>query len=144
MEDFMETPKVYESEYRFCRILWDNEPVRSTELVKLCREKLGWSKATTYTVIRRLSERGVLKSENAVVTSLISREELEIAEIDELMDKRFNGSLPAFVAAFTRQQNLSEKQMEEFRCSLYASAESERKADGRDNADNRGRQGRLK
>ena len=109
----METPKVYESEYRFCRILWDNEPVRSTELVKLCREKLGWSKATTYTVIRRLSERGVLKSENAVVTSLISREELEIAEIDELMDKRFNGSLPAFVAAFTRQQNLSEKQMEE-------------------------------
>ena len=113
MEDFMETPKVYESEYRFCRILWDNEPVRSTELVKLCREKLGWSKATTYTVIRRLSERGVLKSENAVVTSLISREELEIAEIDELMDKRFHGSLPAFVAAFTRQQNLSEKQVEE-------------------------------
>lgn len=109
----METPKVYESEYRFCSILWDNEPVRSTELVKLCREKLGWSKATTYTVIRRLSERGVLKNENAVVTSLISREELEIAEIDELMDKRFNGSLPAFVAAFTRQQNLSEKQMEE-------------------------------
>lgn len=113
MEDFMETPKVYESEYRFCRILWDNEPVRSTELVKLCREKLGWSKATTYTVIRRLSERGVVKNENAVVTSLISREELEIAEIDELMDKRFNGSLPTFVAAFTRQQNLSEKQMEE-------------------------------
>ena len=113
MEDFMETPKVYESEYRFCRILWDNEPVRSTELVKLCREKLGWSKATTYTVIRRLSERGVLKNENAVVTSLISKEELEIAEIDELMDKRFNGSLPAFVAAFMRQQNLSEKQMEE-------------------------------
>ena len=109
----METPKVYESEYRFCRILWDNEPVRSTELVKLCREKLGWSKATTYTVIRRLSERGVLKSENAVVTSLISREELEIAEIDELMDTRFHGSLPAIVAAFTRQQNLSEKQMEE-------------------------------
>ncbi|HIV80409.1 MAG TPA: BlaI/MecI/CopY family transcriptional regulator [Candidatus Avanaerovorax faecigallinarum] len=109
----METPKVYESEYRFCRILWDNEPVRSTELVKLCREKLGWSKATTYTVIRRLSERGVVKNENAVVTSLISREELEIAEIDELMDKRFNGSLPTFVAAFTRQQNLSEKQMEE-------------------------------
>ena len=113
MEDFMETPKVYESEYRFCRILWDNEPVKSTELVKLCREKLGWSKATTYTVIRRLSERGVLKNENAVVTSLISREELEIADIDELMDKRFNGSLPAFVAAFTRQQHLSEKQMEE-------------------------------
>ena len=113
MEDFMETPKVYESEYRFCRILWDNEPVKSTELVKLCREKLGWSKATTYTVIRRLSERGVLKNENAVVTSLISREELEIADIDELMDKRFNGSLPAFVAAFTRQQHLSEKQREE-------------------------------
>lgn len=110
---FMERPKVYESEYRFCRILWAHEPVKSTELVKLCRDELGWSKATTYTVIRRLSERGILKNKETIVTSLVSREEMEIAEIDELMEKRFNGSLPAFVAAFTRQQKLSEKQMEE-------------------------------
>lgn len=110
---FMERPKVYESEYRFCRILWAHEPVKSTELVKLCRDELGWSKATTYTVIRRLSERRILKNKETIVTSLVSREEMEIAEIDELMEKRFNGSLPAFVAAFTRQQKLSEKQMEE-------------------------------
>ena len=71
----MDTPKIFESEYRFCMILWENEPVGSTELVKLAKEQLGWSKATTYTVIRRLSERGVLRNENAVVTSLISKEE---------------------------------------------------------------------
>ena len=61
----METPKIFESEYRFCLVLWENEPVNSTKLAQLCKEKLGWSKATTYTVIRRLAERGVLKNENA-------------------------------------------------------------------------------
>ena len=109
----MEKPKIFESEYRFCMILWENEPVGSTELVKLAKEQLGWSKATTYTVIRRLSERGVLRNENAVVTSLISREEAQIAEIDELMEKRFGGSLPKFIAAFTKHQKLSDKQIEE-------------------------------
>lgn len=63
----METPKIFESEYRFCLILWEREPVNSGELVKLCKERLGWSKATTYTVIRRLSERGVVKNENTIV-----------------------------------------------------------------------------
>ena len=109
----MDTPKIFESEYRFCMILWENEPVNSTELVKLSKEQLGWSKATTYTVIRRLSERGVLKNENAVVTSLVSKEEAQIAEIDELMEKRFSNSLPQFIAAFTKHQKLSEKQIEE-------------------------------
>lgn len=109
----METPKVFESEYRFCEILWDNEPVNSTELVKLCKEKLDWSKATTYTVIRRLSERGVLKNENTIVTSLVSRENVQLSEIDELLEKRFNGSLPAFVAAFSKRQNLSDEKIAE-------------------------------
>ena len=103
----MPTPKIFESEYRFCQILWEREPVKSTELVKLCREKLGWSKATTYTVIKRLSERGVVKSEGAVVTSLVSREEAENARIDELVEDTFGGSLPAFVAAFSRHKKLS-------------------------------------
>lgn len=109
----MQTPKVFESEYRFCSILWENEPINSTELVKLCKSQLGWSKGTTYTVIRRLAERGVLKNENAVVTSLISREETQIAEIDELMEKRFDGSLPAFLAAFTKRQKLTDEQVTE-------------------------------
>ena len=109
----METPKIFESEYRFCMIVWENEPVNSTELVKLAKENLGWSKATTYTVIRRLSERGVLKNENAVVTSLVSQQDAQLSEMNELMEKRFSNSLPAFLAAFTKQQNLSEKQIEE-------------------------------
>ena len=66
----MDTPKIFESEYRFCLILWEHEPVNSTKLVQLAKEHLGWSKATTYTVIRRLSERGVVKNENAVTTQL--------------------------------------------------------------------------
>lgn len=109
----METPKIFESEYRFCMIVWENEPINSTELVKKAKEILGWSKATTYTVIRRLSERGVLKNENAMVYSLITKEEAQLAEMNELMEKRFGNSLPAFLAAFTKQQNLSEKQIDE-------------------------------
>ena len=104
----METPKIFESEYRFCLILWEHEPVNSTELVRLCRDRLGWSKATTYTVIRRLAERGVVKNESAVVTSLVSKEEAQTAEIDELVERTFQGSLPAFVAAFARREKLSE------------------------------------
>lgn len=109
----METPKIYESEYRFCLILWKHEPVKSTELVKLCEEELGWKKATTYTVIKRLSERGVVKSENAVVTSLISKEEAQKAEIDELVERTFEGSLPAFIAAFSKSKKLSKDEIDE-------------------------------
>ena len=74
----MSVPKIFESEYRFCLILWEREPVKSTELVRLCKERLGWSKATTYTVIKRLADRGVLVSEDAVVRSLVSREPLVV------------------------------------------------------------------
>lgn len=106
----MQTPKVFESEYRFCQILWEQEPVNSTQLVKLCRERLGWSKGTTYTVIRRLAQRGVLKNENATVTSLVSKEEVQMAEIDELVEKTFDGSLPQFIAAFTKHRKLTEEE----------------------------------
>lgn len=108
----METPKIFESEYRFCLILWENEPIKSSELVNLCREQLGWKPTTTYTVIKRLSERGVLKNENTVVTSLISKDEAQAAEINEMVEKTFEGSLPAFIAAFTRHQKLSEKEID--------------------------------
>lgn len=111
----MATPKVFESEYRFCLILWKNEPINSTELVKLCKEQLGWSKATTYTVIKRLSERGIVKNENATVTSLVTKAEVQGAEIDELVEKTFEGSLPAFIAAFTKRKKMSAKELEEIR-----------------------------
>lgn len=109
----METPKIFESEYRFCLILWEKEPVRSGDLVALCREQLGWKPTTTYTVIKRLSERGVLKNENSIVTSRISKEQAQSAEIDELVDKKFEGSFPAFLAAFVRRRRLSEQEIGE-------------------------------
>lgn len=109
----METPKVFESEYRFCLILWEHEPVRSSELVALCREQLGWKPTTTYTVIKRLSERGVLVNENSVVRSLVSKDEVQAAEIDELVEKKFGGSLPAFIAAFTRHRRLSGAELDD-------------------------------
>ena len=111
----METPKVFESEYRFCLILWENEPINSTKLAKLCNEKLGWSRTTTYTVIRRLSDRGVVKNENAVVTSLVSKDQVQAAEIDELVEKTFQGSIPAFIAAFTKRKKLPGEEVEEIR-----------------------------
>ncbi len=111
----MPIPKIFESEYRFCLILWEHEPIKSTELAKLCKEKLDWSKTTTYTVIKRLSERGVVKNENTIVTSLVSKEEAQRAEIDELVEKRFEGSLPAFIAAFAKDKALSEDEVAEIR-----------------------------
>lgn len=109
----METPKVFESEYRFCLILWENEPIKSSELVNLCKEQLGWKPTTTYTVIKRLSERGVLKNENTIVSSLVSKDEVQASEINEMVEKTFEGSLPAFIAAFTKHQKISEKEIDE-------------------------------
>ena len=107
----MDIPKVFESEYRFCLILWENEPVNSTRLVALCKDQLGWSKATTYTVIRRLSERGILKNENAIVTSLVSKEQVQESELKELVDRTFEGSIPSFIAAFSRSKRLTDQEV---------------------------------
>ena len=111
----MSTPKVFESEYRFCLILWEHEPVKSSELVRLCSEQLGWKKSTTFTTIKRLSERGVLKNQDSVVTSLVTKDEIQAAEIDELMEKKFGGSLPAFIAAFTKRRRASKEEIAQIR-----------------------------
>ena len=111
----MEIPKIFESEYRFCLILWEHEPVNSTKLVELCKNQLDWSKATTYTVIRRLSERGVLKNENATVTSLISKEQAQESRLEEMMEETFEGSVPAFIAAFSRSKKLTKQEVEQLR-----------------------------
>ena len=108
----MDTPKVFESEYRFCLILWENEPIKSSKLVELCKEQLGWKPTTTYTVIKRLSERGVLKKKNTIVTSLFSKDEVQAAELNEMVEKTFEGSLPAFIAAFTKHQKISDKEID--------------------------------
>lgn len=109
----MSVPKIFDSEYRFCLILWEHEPINSTKLTQLCYEQLNWSKATTYTVIRRLSQRGILKNENTIVSSLVSKEEVQRDQLVELMDKTFEGSLPAFIAAFSNYRHLSEKESKE-------------------------------
>ena len=108
----MDTPKVFESEYRFCLILWEHEPIKSSELVKLCKEQLGWKPTTTYTVIKRLSERGVVQNDHTVVTSLMSKDQVQAAEIQEMVDKTFEGSLPAFIAAFTKHQKISDAELD--------------------------------
>jgi predicted transcriptional regulator len=109
----MDTPKIHESEYRFCLILWEREPVTAVELVKLCQDQLGWKRTTTYTVIKRLGERGVLQNDNGTITSLVSKDAAQAREIDELVEEKFQGSLPAFIAAFTRRQDISDKELDE-------------------------------
>lgn len=111
----MSAPKIFESEYRFCLILWDNEPIGSGRLVQLAREGLGWSKATTYTVIRRLAERGVLKNENTIVTSLISKEEAQKSRLEELVEETFQGSMPAFIAAFSKSKKMTRQEVDQLK-----------------------------
>lgn len=106
-----EVPKIHEGEYRFCLILWKHEPIQSAQLAQLCKEQLGWSRTTTYTVIRRLTDRGVVQSENAIVSSVVKKEEVQLKEMNELVEKTFEGSLPAFIAAFARRQKLSEEEV---------------------------------
>ncbi len=109
----MDFPKIYESEYRFCLIMWEHEPVTAVELAKLCLAQLGWKRTTTYTVIKRLEERGVLQRDQGIITSLVSKDEAQAWEIEELVEKKFEGSLPAFVAAFTKRRDMSEKDLDE-------------------------------
>ena len=109
----MRIPKIHEGEYRFCLIMWEHQPIKAVDLAKLCQEKLAWKRTTTYTIIKRLGERGILKLENGVVTALISKEEAEAAEIETLVESKFGGSLPAFVAAFTKHQDMSEQDLDE-------------------------------
>ena len=109
------TPKIFESEYRFCLILWEYEPISASKLAALCKERLEWSRTTTYTVIKRLVERGVLSNVNSEIKSLVSKDEVQLSELDEILEKRFEGSLPAFIAAFAKQQKLSESDVEEIK-----------------------------
>ena len=119
----MNIPEIFESEYRFCLILWEREPVSSGELVKLCAEQLDWKKSTTFTVIRRLQERGVLKNENSVVTSLVSREQVQIKESRDFIDRAFQGSLPSFIAAFASGRAITREEAEEIKALIDAHTE---------------------
>ncbi len=102
-------------ESRFADIIWQNEPLSSGELVKICEKELNWKKPTTYTVLRKLCERGIFKNEGSTVSSVISREEFYAVQSEKFVEETFDGSLPAFIAAFTKRKNLSQKEIDEIR-----------------------------
>lgn len=111
----MKQVKLCESDYRFMCVVWNNEPLQSGELVKKCLSDLGWKKSTTYTMVKKLSEKGYLKNENSVVYSLISKEDVQSFESGYIVDNAFGGSLPSFIASFVRERNLSRKDIEEIK-----------------------------
>lgn len=100
-------------ETRFADLIWNNEPLSSRELVALCEKELNWKKSTTYTILRRLCERGIFKNKDGVVTSLITRTEFHSLQSEEFVEETFNGSFPQFLAAFTKRKKLSEQDIEE-------------------------------
>lgn len=102
-------------ESRFAEIIWENEPISSGELVKLCEKELTWKKSTTYTVLKKLCEKGIFQNERGIVTSLISKQELSSRQSERFVEENFKGSLPAFIAAFTKRKKLSQKDMDEIR-----------------------------
>ena len=105
--------KLCESDYRFMSVVWDSAPVSSGMLVRLCQERLGWKKSTTYTVLKKLADKGFLKNEDSTVTALIPREQVQIFESGYVVDKSFGGSLPAFIAAFTQGRRLTAQEADE-------------------------------
>jgi len=100
-------------ESRFAEIIWQREPISSTELVKLALQEFDWKKSTTYTVLRRLCERGIFQNQNGTVTSLISKQEFYAVQSEQFVDETFSGSLPAFLAAFTTRKKLSDSEIAE-------------------------------
>lgn len=102
-------------ESRFADIIWENEPLSSGELVKLCEKELTWKKSTTYTVLKKLCERGIFQNEKGIVTSLVSKQELNSRQSEQFVEENFKGSLPAFIAAFTKRKAISRKDLKEIR-----------------------------
>ena len=111
----MENKKLGAVERQFAEIIWQGEPMPSRELVRLCDEKLGWKKSTTYTVLKKLCERGIFQNNDGVVSSLISKNEFFSIQSERAVEKDFGGSLPAFIAAFTSRKRLTAEEIEDIR-----------------------------
>ncbi|MDE6924613.1 MAG: BlaI/MecI/CopY family transcriptional regulator [Acetatifactor sp.] len=107
--------KIYEGEYRFLNILWENEPIASPKLVQLCNERLGWKKSTTYTVIKKLIDKGIVQNDNTIVSALVSKEEVDRQDSEELLQRTSKGNIPAFFAAFLKDRKLSREDAEHIR-----------------------------
>ena len=109
----MEQYKLFDAEYKFASLIWENEPINSTELVKLSLDKLGWKKSTTYTVLRKLCDRGILKNEAATVSAIVKKEDAQRYESQTVIEKTFGGSLPQFLTAFLGERKITKKEAEE-------------------------------
>lgn len=102
-------------ESKFADIIWENEPLTSTELAKMSQERLGWKKSTAFTVLKRLCDKGLFQNDHGTVTSLISRDNFYAAQTEKFVEDSFDGSLPAFLAAFTSRKALSKKEVDQLR-----------------------------
>jgi BlaI family transcriptional regulator, penicillinase repressor len=109
----MEDYKLGVMEAKFAQLMWDNEPISSNELVKLCEKVLSWKKSTTYTMLRRLCDRGIFQNRDGTVTSLMSKQKFAALQSERFVEETFDGSLPQFLAAFTLRKKLSEKEIAE-------------------------------
>lgn len=109
----MEDTRLGAIETRFADIIWQNEPLSSSELVKICEKELSWKKSTTYTVLRKLCSRGLFQNQDGQVTSLISKQEFHGMQSEQFVEETFNGSLPAFLAAFSSRKKLSEEEIKQ-------------------------------
>lgn len=109
----MEEYKLGVMETKFAELMWDNEPISSGELVKLCERELTWKKSTTYTMLRRLCDRGIFQNKDGSVSSILSKQEFAALQSEKFVEETFNGSLPRFLAAFTLRKNLSEEEIDE-------------------------------
>ncbi|MBQ8589266.1 MAG: BlaI/MecI/CopY family transcriptional regulator [Firmicutes bacterium] len=107
--------ELHQAEYRFMEVIWDNEPVNYTALVKLCEEQLGWKKSTTYTVLRKMCQRGIVCNEDATVTAIAKREQVQQYESQQVVERSFGGSLPAFVNAFLSEKKLTREEAEQLK-----------------------------
>lgn len=105
--------EIGEVQERFANLVWDHEPIPSGQLVKLCEQELNWKKSTTYTVLRKLCEKGLFRNEDGLVSAVLTREQFASRRSEQFVDNAFHGSLPAFVAAFTAQKGLSAQEAEE-------------------------------
>ena len=119
----MDTKRLAESDYRFMCLIWDSEPVNSTALAEKARTALGWKKSTTYTMIKKMSEKGFIKNENAVVSALIPRERVQRVESEKFVEQTFAGSLPGFLVAFLGGKKISRAEAEELKALIDAHRE---------------------
>ncbi|MDR2650261.1 MAG: BlaI/MecI/CopY family transcriptional regulator [Clostridiales bacterium] len=105
--------RLFDGEYRFACVVWENEPVHSRRLAELCVEKLGWKRTTTYTVLRKLCDKGILSNNNAIVSAIVKKDDIQRHESGALVERAFGGSLPSFITAFLKDRTLTKEEAEE-------------------------------